>query len=126
MVKQEKKVLIAEDDHFLAKIYKIKFAKEGINADIATDGNEALEKIREQKPDLVLLDLVMPGKDGFEVLEELQSDKTLKKIPIIVLSNLGQEEDIAKGKSFGIVDYFIKSDISIHDIVKKVKEILND
>ncbi|PIW10105.1 MAG: hypothetical protein COW37_04295, partial [Caldiserica bacterium CG17_big_fil_post_rev_8_21_14_2_50_35_7] len=79
MTKQDKKVLVAEDDHFLAKIYKIKLAKEGINAEIATDGNEALAKIKELKPDLVLLDLVMPGKDGFEVLEELQSDKGLKK-----------------------------------------------
>ncbi|MFH1667596.1 MAG: response regulator [Candidatus Komeilibacteria bacterium] len=126
MTKQEKKVLVAEDDHFLAKIYKIKLAKEGINAEIATDGNEALAKIKELKPDLVLLDLVMPGKDGFEILEDLQSDKGLKKIPIIILSNLGQEADIIKGKSYGIVDYFIKSDISIHDVVKKIKEILND
>ncbi|MFW0837988.1 MAG: response regulator [Candidatus Komeilibacteria bacterium] len=118
-------ILVAEDDHFLAKIYKIKLAKENINAVIANDGDTALEKIKEVKPALILLDMVLPGKDGFEVLSTIKADKELRDIPVIILSNLGQDSDIAKGKELGALDYLVKSDISIHEIINKVKILLD-
>lgn len=121
----EKKVLVVEDDHFLAKIYKIKLAKENIDAIISLDGDEALEIIKKEKPALILLDMVLPGMNGFEILEKVRQEPALKKIPVIILSNLGQDADIARGKELGVVDYFVKSDISIHDVVKKIKENLN-
>jgi len=121
----EKKVLVVEDDHFLAKIYKIKLAKENIDAIISLDGEEALEIIKKEKPALILLDMVLPGMNGFEILEKVRQEPALKKIPVIILSNLGQDADIARGKELGVIDYFVKSDISIHDVVKKIKENLN-
>ena len=121
----EKKVLVVEDDHFLAKIYKIKLAKENISAIISSDGEEALEIIKKEKPALILLDMVLPGINGFEILEKVRQEPALKKIPVIILSNLGQDADIARGKELGVIDYFVKSDISIHDVVKKIKENLN-
>ena len=69
--------------------------------------------------------MVLPGMNGFEILEQLRKDKSTKKTPVIILSNLGQDADIAKGKELGVIDYFVKSDISIHDVVKKIKENLN-
>jgi DNA-binding response OmpR family regulator len=120
--KKNKKVLVVEDDHFLAKIYKIKLAKENIEAKICSDGTEALKFIKEDKPALILLDMVLPGMSGFEILEEIRRTEGLKKIPVIILSNLGQDADIAKGKELGVIDYFVKSDISIHDVVTKIKE----
>ena len=85
------------------------------------DGLEASEKIKEVRPDLVLLDLIMPGKNGFEVLEEMKADKDLKNIPVIILSNLGQESDVDKGKSLGAEDYLIKSDISMKEVIETIK-----
>ncbi|MFW0862438.1 MAG: response regulator [Candidatus Komeilibacteria bacterium] len=118
----KKKVLVVEDDHFLAKIYKIKLAKEKIDATVCSDGKEALDLIKKEKPSLILLDMVLPGMNGFEILEEIRKEKSTKKIPVIILSNLGQDADIAKGKELGVIDYFVKSDISIHEVVKKIKE----
>ncbi|MBL7022048.1 response regulator [Patescibacteria group bacterium] len=123
--KKNQKVLVVEDDHFLAKIYKIKLAKENMDAIVCSDGAEALELIKKEKPALILLDMVLPGMNGFEILEQLRKDKSTKKTPVIILSNLGQDADIAKGKELGVIDYFVKSDISIHDVVKKIKENLN-
>jgi len=118
------KILVAEDDLFLVKAYQAKLTKEGWEVAIAINGEEAMHKVRSEKPDLILLDLVMPKKDGFEVLEELKDDKDLSKIPVIILSNLGQESDVERGKALGAVDYIIKTDLSIQNLVKKIKEIL--
>jgi len=120
--KKSKKVLVVEDDHFLAKIYKIKLAKENINAEICSDGEVALEIIKKEKPALILLDMVLPGMSGFEILEKIRKEPGLKKTPVIILSNLGQDADIARGKELGVLDYFVKSDISIHEVVRKIKE----
>lgn len=117
-------VLIIEDDKFLSKIYKTKLGKEGIDADFAHDGEEGLKKLREEKPKVVLLDLVMPKMDGFQVLETVQSDQELKSVPILVLSNLGQEEDIEKAKNLGAKDFIVKSDTSIQAVVDKLKTYL--
>lgn len=122
MEKNKYKVLVAEDDKFLAKAFKDKLEKEGFVVSVASDGNEALELLKKNQPDIMLLDLVMPIKDGFEVLEEIRLDPKIKKVPVIILSNLGQDSDIQKGKELGAVDYLIKADFTINDVVKKIKE----
>ena len=118
------KVLLAEDDKFLTQAYTHGLKRAGFTVAHAPDGEAALEKIRAERPDIVLLDLIMPVKNGFEVLEELQKDETLKTIPVIILSNLGQETDIRKGKEMGARDYLIKSNISMQEVIGKVKEAL--
>ncbi|MBU4369778.1 response regulator, partial [Patescibacteria group bacterium] len=84
------------------------------------EGEEGIKKAREQNPDLILSDLVMPHRNGFETLEQIKKDKQLKNIPIIILSNLGQESDIKKIKELGAVDYLIKSDFKIKEVVEKI------
>jgi len=118
-------VLIVEDDKFLTKIYKTKLEKEGISADFAANGEEGLEKLRASKPKVVLLDLIMPKMDGFQVLEHVQADADLKTIPILVLSNLGQDEDITKAKNLGAKDFIVKSDTSIQAVVDRMREYLS-
>ncbi len=117
-------VLIAEDDKFLAKIYATKFKKIGLKVDIAEDGQQALEIMKKDKPKLLMLDLIMPKVDGFEVLTKMKDDPALKKIPVLVLSNLGQESDIEKAQKLGAKEFIVKSDMSIADVVKKIKSYL--
>lgn len=119
-------VLVVEDDKFYSNIYKVKLAKEGIDARLAVDGNEALKFAREKKPDLVLLDLIMPGKDGFETLQEFKADPELKDIRVIILSNLSQDEDVKRVMSAGAFDYIVKANISLQDMVEKVKKYLSE
>ena len=107
------KVLVAEDDKFLLMAYSTKMKKSGYDTVIAANGEEAVVKAQSENPDIILLDLVMPKKDGFEALEELKSNPKTKNIPVVILSNLGQDEDVKKGKEFGAADYLVKSDISI-------------
>lgn len=121
-----KKVLIAEDDPFLLKVYQAKMAKTGYEFKIAKDGEEVFEILKEFSPDLMLLDIMMPKKDGFEVLKELKGNDKFKHIPVIITSNLGQVEDKEKAKSLGATDYLLKSDVGIQEIVNKVKSILSD
>lgn len=122
----KKYILIAEDDKFYDNIYKIKFEKEGYEVRVVTDGAQALEEVKKRKPDIVLLDLVMPVKDGFETLKALKADKELAGVPMIVLSSLGQDDDAAKIKALGAAEYFVKTSITIYDLVKKVKEYLGE
>lgn len=123
MAEQKKyKILVAEDDKFLVKALKDKLEREGFETVIALDGEESIAKIKKEKPDLVLLDLVMPLKNGFEVLEEMVLSGDLKKIPVLILSNLGQQADIERGMELGAVDYFVKADVTITAMVKKIKE----
>ncbi len=118
------KVLVAEDDRFLIKAYAAKLKKEGFDVLLAVNGEEAVEKAKKEKPDVILLDLVMPKKDGFDALADIKSDPSLKNIPVVILSNLGQEEDIKRGKDLGAAGYLVKSNIAIADVVKKIKEVL--
>lgn len=118
----KKIILVAEDDLFYANIYKVKLEKEGFKVIIAGDGQKALLEARAKKPNLLLLDLVMPIKDGFDTLQEIKADDELKDINVVVLSNLGQEEDKKKVRELGAIDYFIKTEISIQELVDKVKK----
>jgi len=123
---EEKKVKIAlvEDEKFLLGAMRDKLQREGFDVHTAINGEIGLEVIKKEKPALILLDLIMPVKSGFDVLEELQKDSELKKIPVIILSNLGQESDIKKGKELGAVDYLIKADFKMKEVIAKVREYL--
>jgi DNA-binding response OmpR family regulator len=117
----KKKILIVEDDQFLHKILVMKIKQEGFDIVSAYDGEEALKKMKET-PDLILLDLILPQMSGFEFLGEIKLKDEFKKIPVVVLSNLGQEEDIERAKSLGAQDYLVKANFSIDEVVKKIKE----
>lgn len=120
-----KKVLIIEDDKFLRELLGKKLSSLGYNSILAVDGEEGLEKIKSEKPDVVLLDLILPGINGFEVLENSKKDPTINEIPIIILSNLGQKEDIEKGKGLGAKDFLVKAHFTPQEIVNKLQTILN-
>ena len=118
------KIVLVEDDPFLSKVLAFRLGEENFNIVLAEDGEQAIKKIKSEKPELVLLDLLLPKKSGLEVLEEIKKDENTKKIPVIILSNLGQQTDIIKGLQLGAVDYLVKANFGIKDIVEKIKEIL--
>jgi len=118
------KVLILEDDKFLRELIAQKLQREGFLISEAIDGEEGLKKIREEKPDLVLLDLILPGIDGFEVLKKIKDDESTSQIPVIVLSNLGQKDDVDRGIKLGAVDYLIKAHFTPGEIIEKIKNAL--
>ncbi|TSC99269.1 MAG: hypothetical protein Greene07144_1141 [Parcubacteria group bacterium Greene0714_4] len=118
----KKYILIAEDDPAYASIYQTKLENEGFEVVIAENGDVALEQMRKRMPDLFVLDLVMSTKNGFEVLEQMHNDAALKNIKVIVASNLSQHADIEKVSSYHVLDYFVKSDVSITDVVEKIKQ----
>jgi len=119
-----KKILIAEDDKFLANAYRVKFTKAGFEVRLANDGQETMSVLKEFVPDLILLDLIMPVRDGFSALQEIKANDGLKNIPVIIASNLGQKEDIDKCRVLGAVDYIIKSDISLDELINKVNSFI--
>lgn len=120
-----KKILVVEDDAFLSKIYKVKLEKTGFEVVLAYDGNQAIEEIKKAIPDLILLDLMMPVKDGFTTLSELKENSDWKKIPVIIASNLGQQEDVDKGLKMGASDFIVKSDTSLDNIIDKINKLLS-
>ncbi len=116
-----KNILIVEDDKFLRELIVRKVANEGFNVSEAIDGEEGIKKIKEEKPDMVLLDLILPGIDGFEVLSRMKEDPALSSVPVIILSNLGQKEDIEKGMKLGAIDYLIKAHFAPGEIINRIK-----
>ena len=120
----KKKVLLVEDDSFLADIYLTSLEKSGIKTIHAKDGNEALLKIEKGGFDLLLLDLLLPKIDGFEILEKIKNNPATQKIPVVVLSNLMDTEKIKKVKSLGAKEYLLKTKFDPKDIVIKVKNYL--
>ena len=118
-----KKILIADDRSEVVELVKVTLEGEGYRTIDASDGREALEKIRKEKPDLVLLDIVMPKMDGFEVLSQLKKDPVLKEIPIIMLTAKGQKPDQEKGRRLGAQDYIAKP-FSPSALLKRIEEIL--
>ncbi len=119
------KVLIAEDEETLLDMYTIKLEKEGFEVFGAHDGEEAVKLAKESNPDIILLDIIMPKIDGFSALEEMRKEKSLDKVPIIMLTNLGQKEDIDKGKEFGANDYLVKANTTPAEVVEKINEVLS-
>lgn len=124
MEKDKPHILLVEDDVFLAGIYQKKFEMEGFKVSIADNGEKGLVDAKKKKPRLILLDILLPKLDGFAVLEKLKADPTTKIIPVILLTNLGQKDDVEKGLQGGAVDYLIKAHFKPSEIVDKVKEVL--
>ncbi len=121
-----KKILIVEDDPFLSEMYSAKFEQSGFETEIIDDGKAALSKIKSFKPDLVLLDIVLPKMDGFEVLKKIKADPELKRISVVLLTNLGQKNEVEEGLSLGADEYIIKAHFTPTAVVKKVEEILSE
>lgn len=117
-------ILIVEDDEFISDVYMRKLAMEGFEVSLARDGEEALRAIRDRKPDVLLLDIMIPLKDGFQVLSELRADAGLSDIRVVVMSNLSQGKDIAHAKELGALDYIVKSNISLPDMVQRIRKAL--
>ncbi len=120
------KILLVEDDPFLSSLLKNRLQKEGLEVALAKDGEEALNSLKSGKPDLILLDLILPKKSGFEVMEEIRNDPQMQSqdVQIIIISNLGQPEDISRGQELGAIEYFIKAKTSIDELVEKIKGFL--
>ena len=117
-------ILLVEDDEFLAELYATKLHLEGFDVVIAGDGKKGLRLAKEKMPILILLDIVLPKMDGFDVLKQLKSDKNLRDIPVILLTNLSQKEEVQKGLKFGAQDYLIKAHFIPSEVVQKVKKII--
>lgn len=120
-----KKILIIEDDPFLSEMYAAKFNQNDFQTEVAVDGKSGLAKIKADRPDLVLLDIVLPKMDGFEILKAIRGDPKFKDIPIVLLTNLGQKSEVEKGLSLGADEYIIKAHFTPTAVVAKIKEILN-
>lgn len=123
---QKRKILLVEDDKFLAELCMTKMEKENFTVVLAMDGEEGLQKIDAEEPDLILLDIMLPGIDGFEVLDRVRkhSDPKISKTPIVLLSNLGQDSSVERGLALGADDYLIKANFTTDEIVKKIVEVL--
>jgi len=122
MAEKKDKILIIEDDQFLQKIYGNKLRAEGFEVVQAIEGKEGLHKVTQEKPDLVILDLILPGKNGFEILAEIKSKSETRSTPVLILSNLGQDKDVKRGMEMGAVDYFVKTEIKLSEVLGKVRE----
>lgn len=120
------RILVVEDDKFLRSILSARLMREGFTVEEAVDGSEALKKIEEFQPKLILLDLVMPDIDGFEVLKRMRENDALSKIPVLVLSNLGQDEDIRRAKDLGAKEYLVKAYFTPSEIVARAQKILRE
>lgn len=116
--------MVVEDDSFVLDIYQTKLAQEGFEVVSATNGLEAMKKLQEEKirPNLILLDIVMPYMDGLEVLRKVKEDGSLKEVPIILLTNLSQKEEVEEGLSLGAVDYLIKSHFTPSEVMEKINQ----
>ena len=115
-----KKILIAEDEEIMINLLQRKLTKEGYEVSIAKDGEEGLKLMKEIKPDLILLDIIMPKMGGFGVMEGMQKDKTLAKIPVIVISNSGQPVELDKAQKLGAKDWLIKTEFDPQEVLNKV------
>lgn len=122
MPESKRKIVIVEDEPFLASMYSTKFELAGFEVYRAEDGLVGERLVKEKQPDLVLLDVVMPKKDGFEVLSNLRKDEPTSKLPVVLLTNLGQKSDIEKGLKMGANDYIVKANYTPAQVVEKVKE----
>lgn len=119
------KILIVEDDRYISKMYQLKLSLDGFDVQVADNGRIGIEKAKELVPDIILTDILMPEVDGFEVIRVIKNDPTLKNIPILIMSNLGQEDHIQKGLQLGALGYIVKSQYTPSKVVDKIKEVLS-
>ena len=125
MTTPKKKILIIDDDPFIADMYVIKFKNEGFEVAAASDGKTGIEQATRMKPDVILLDVVMPSTDGFDILQQLRKDTTLGHPKIVFLTNFGQREDIDRGMRMGADDYIIKAHFTPSEVAERVRALLN-
>jgi len=121
-----KTILIVEDESLLGNLLKQRLEHEGFNVVWCKDGEEAIASLRNTKPDLILLDIILPKISGFELLETMQADPQIERAPVIITSNLGQDSDVARGQSLGAIEYFVKAKVSIEELVDHVKTMVNN
>lgn len=124
MSNPKKKIAVVEDDPFLSKAFLLKLGNAGFDTFPVRDGEEAVGVIQKEKPDLILLDLMLPHKSGFEILTDLKKDEKLKDIPVLILTNLGQEEEKQRGLNMGANEYLVKTDIKLEEVVEKINRYL--
>jgi len=116
------KILIIEDEKILSDLLEKKLKDEGYETSLAEDGEEGIKKVKEEKPDLILLDIVMPKKGGFEVLEEMRKFPETKDIPVIIISNSGQPVEISRALELGVKDYLVKTQFDPEEVITKVRK----
>jgi len=119
-----KKILLVEDDQFLIEIYSKKLAENEFFVEVVSNGEEVLAKAKEKKPDLIILDIVLPQVDGWEILHQIKQDPELKNTKVIILSNLGQKEEVERGIESGAEKYLIKAHFTPSQVVEEVKKII--
>ena len=119
-----KTILLVEDDPFLTDIYTTKLKEEGFSVVVATDGEDCLRKVKEGTPDLLLLDIVLPSIDGWEILRKIKKDDKLNNLKVVILSNLGQKGEVEKGLKLGALKYLIKAHYTPSEVIDKIKKIL--
>ncbi|TSC72545.1 MAG: two-component system, OmpR family, phosphate regulon response regulator PhoB [Parcubacteria group bacterium Gr01-1014_70] len=117
-----KYILLVEDDDVLRDMVARELIAAGFETEIAGDADEVIEELKKRPPDMILLDVVLPGKDGFQILEKIKRDPQFTSIPIIMLTNLGKKEDIQRAVSLGALDFFIKSDQPLTRLVERIKK----
>lgn len=122
--KTKKTILLIEDDPFLIDIYTTKLEEKGFLVSVAVNEGEAFSKINEKKPDLVLLDIVLPQVDGWEILRKIKSSPKFKALKVIILSNLGRKEEVEKGLKLGATGYLIKAHYTASEVVEEIKKTL--
>ena len=121
----KKRILISEDEQLIGELFRDYLSPEKTwNVELVGTGEEGLKKMRATKPDILLLDIILPGISGYEVLQQMKAERELAEIPVLILSNLGQKEEIAKGLSLGAEDFLVKANIEIDEIQNKIKKIL--
>lgn len=120
-----KTILIIEDDPYLSEMYVAKLSQDDFEVELAVDGQAGLDKIKELNPDLILLDILLPKVDGFDILRDIKQDQALKIIPVILLTNLGQKDEVEKGLALGADAYIIKAHFTPTAVVAKIKEVLS-
>lgn len=122
----KKSILLVEDDVFMLEILSEKLSKSGFDVNIAKDGEECIKVLESLKPDIILLDILMPKMDGIEVLRKVKVSLELSSIPVLVLSNLGQKEEVDRALGLGAKDYIVKSNFTTKEIVEKIKKVLSE
>lgn len=120
----QKKIVIVEDDTFLAGMYSTRLSTEGYTVLMASDGQAGLDMITKEKPDIILLDIILPEMDGFSVLQKIKSQEAVKNTPVILLTNLGQKADVERGMELGASDYLIKAHFTPSEVVAKIKALI--
>jgi DNA-binding response OmpR family regulator len=124
MTSQDKKILLVEDDQMLREMYQTKFKNDGYEVVTADNGEDGWQKAQSEAPSIIMLDIILPMLDGFSVLEKLKANEKTKAIPVVMLTNLGTDEDRAKGEQLGALDYLVKANMTPEQVLNTIKKYL--